>query len=299
MPPHEKTGIWISVRPKRRYFIRGILMARARRDNELPSMQRKVRDIAGVTILVVCGIVLYWIWKPRVSSSIEQRHEAESRMSLARARGGVAIRAAVVKAGLPYPPREIFIRAFKRESAVEAWAREDAEPFKRVADYRVLASSGHPGPKRREGDLQVPEGFYRIDRLNPVSNFHLSLGLNYPNESDRILSDREHPGSDIYIHGKAASIGCLPLGDPGIEELYLLALDVKERGQKEIAVHIFPARMSGAEWDAFAREQIARDPVLERFWKGLQPGFDAFERTHLVPEITVASDGSYRVAPAR
>ena len=191
-----------------------------------------------MVLLLVCGFVLYRIWAPRVSFSIEQQHEAESRVSAARIRNGAVVRAAVARVGLPYPPREIFLRVFKREATLEVWAREDSGPFKRIAEYRVLASSGHPGPKRREGDQQVPEGFYRIGRFNPESNFHLSLGLNYPNDSDRLLSAREHPGSDIFIHGKAASIGCLPLGDPAIEELYLLALDVQRRGQKEIPVHI-------------------------------------------------------------
>ena len=243
----------------------------------------------------ISALALSKIWTSRV---IENQHEAESRLAIARTRGGTAVRAAVVRADLPYPPRKIFLRAFKREATLEAWAREDSGPFKLIAEYRVLASSGHPGPKRREGDRQVPEGFYEIERFNPESLFHLSLGLNYPNESDRVLSDHEHPGNDIYIHGKAISIGCLPIGDSAIEELYLLALDVKERGQKAIPVHIFPARMHGAEWAAFAAEHTARNPALARFWEQLQPAYDAFERDRRVPAFTVAPDGTYRVTPA-
>ncbi len=162
-----------------------------------------------------------------------------------------------------------------------------------MKSYPILASSGSPGPKRREGDRQVPEGFYCIERFNPESLFHLSLGLNYPNASDRILSDREKPGSDIFIHGNNVTVGCLPIGDAAIEELYLLALDVRARGQQRIPVHLFPAKMAGAEWDAFVREHAN----LAAFWSGLQPGFDAFEATHQVPEVTVEPDGRPRIAP--
>ena len=241
---------------------------------------------------LVSALGLYRIWAPRV---IEQQHEAESRVTVARKHSEAAVRGLVTRAGLPYPPREIFLRAFKREATLEVWAREDSGAFKLLAEYRVLKSSGQPGPKRREGDRQVPEGFYEIERFNPESLFHLSLGLNYPNDSDRVLSDREHPGNDIFIHGKAASIGCLPIGDPAIEELYLLALDVKERGQKKIPVHIFPARMRGAEWASFAAGNTAGNPALARFWAQLQPAYDAFESDHRVPAFTVAPDGSYRV----
>ena len=228
-----------------------------------------------------------------------QKLSGEERLARARAAHGKVIAQKFEDAGLPYPAREIFLRWLKREGVVELWAREGRGRFRRVASYAILKASGVPGPKRRQGDLQVPEGFYEIDRFNPESLFHLSLGLNYPNAADRILSDPVKPGGDIFIHGKDVSIGCAPLGDAAIEELFLAALDTRQRGQQRIAVHIFPARMQGAEWEAFAEEQTARDPALAAFWKQLQPGFDAFERTRLVPAFTVAPDGRYRVAVPR
>lgn len=91
----------------------------------------------------------------------------------------------------------------------------------------MLAASGGPGPKLREGDLQVPEGVYRLTAFNPNSSYHLSLRVDYPNAEDRAAEDRAVArsdrrtslGGDIFIHGKAVSIGCLAIGDPGIEEL--------------------------------------------------------------------------------
>jgi murein L,D-transpeptidase YafK len=90
----------------------------------------------------------------------------------------------------------------------------------------ILAASGGTGPKIKEGDRQVPEGIYTIDVLNPNSSYYLSMRISYPNETDRKRSQARgvtNPGGDIYIHGKAASIGCIAIGDDKIEDLYYLA----------------------------------------------------------------------------
>ena len=222
-----------------------------------------------------------------------QQLPGEERVARARAARDKIIRERFQQAGLTYPPREIFLRWFKKEAAIELWARAEREPFRLVNSYAILANSGGPGPKRREGDRQVPEGFYEIDRFNPESLYHLSMRLNYPNASDRVLSDPEQPGSDIYIHGKNLSRGCAPIGDDSIEELYLIAFDVCNRGQSRIPVHIFPARMSGPEWTRFSAAAIAENPALERFWEQLQPAYDFFETRHCLPKIIVAPDGRY------
>ncbi len=209
----------------------------------------------------------------------------EERVSQARRNCEALLRARCLKAGLPYPPAEIFLRAFKREALLELWAREKpADAFQLLVTYPVLAASGVPGPKRKEGDLQVPEGFYRIDHFNPESRFHLSLRINYPNAADRLVADPQRPGSDIYIHGGAQSIGCLPIGDPGIEELFLIALDTFNKRKSVISIDIYPARMEGAQWMEYAREPIERDPALKKFWKTLQRGYDTFEAAHRVLE---------------
>jgi murein L,D-transpeptidase YafK len=193
-------------------------------------------------------------------------------------------------------PGEVFLRWFKREATLELWARNPNRRFRLISTYPILASSGEPGPKRREGDKQVPEGFYEIDRFNPKSNFHLSLGLNYPNASDRVLSDKDQPGSDIFIHGSNVSIGCAPIGDDAIEEVYLAALDARTKGQARIEVHIFPARMLGPDWEQFAASETARHPELTPFWAQLQPIFTAFEKHRAIPSITVTEDGRYEMS---
>ena len=230
---------------------------------------------------------------------IDSADADEGRVAGARTRHGKIIAQKFRDAGLPYPAREIFLRWFKREAVVELWAREDQGRFVLVASFAILASSGGPGPKRRQGDRQVPEGLYEIDRFNPASLFHLSLGLNYPNASDRILARDGNPGGDIFIHGSNVSIGCAPLGDAAIEQLYLAALDTQARGQAHLRVHVFPARMHGPEWDAFTAEHTADNPALARFWAHLQPAYEAFERDHRIPAFTIAPDGRYRIAPAQ
>jgi murein L,D-transpeptidase YafK len=198
------------------------------------------------------------------------------------------------KAGVAYPPQGLFLRAFKREAELEVWGKGEGARYALIRTYPVLSSSGGPGPKRREGDRQVPEGFYRLQYLNPASLYHLSMKLDYPNASDRVRSDREQPGSDIFIHGGNGSIGCLPIGDSGIEEVFLLATKVSGAGQP-IPIHVFPARMAGPDWETYRAKETAVKPELEVFWKELQTGYDAFESTDRPPEVAVEPDGRYRV----
>ncbi len=128
------------------------------------------------------------------------------------------------EAGIAYPPKRVTLIALKEEKQVEVWGANARGAYKRLAVYPVLAASGKAGPKRRRGDLQVPEGFYRISALNPASRFHLSLRVDYPNAEDIAHSavPREAMGDDIYVHGNAVSIGCLAMGDPAIEEIFCL-----------------------------------------------------------------------------
>ena len=221
----------------------------------------------------------------------------QDRVAAARTVREDIVRRRFQETGLPYPPREIFLRAFKHEGELELWAREQDDAFRLVASYGVTARSGGPGPKRREGDRQVPEGCYTINAFNPKSRFHLSLGIDYPNAADRVFADPKRPGGEIYIHGSDQTIGCLPLGNPAIEELYLTALDTRARGQGAIHVHIFPARMTGSTWSEFAQRETASRPELRTFWDELQPIFEAFERTHLLPGVSITSEGRYRVVP--
>jgi len=132
------------------------------------------------------------------------------------------------KNAISYPPKQIALLAMKDTNLLEVWASHD-DAWKMVKRYTIQAASGKPGPKLREGDRQVPEGIYKIIGLNPNSSYHLSMKLNYPNKFDLNWAKKENrtqPGTDIFMHGKAVSIGCLAMGDETIEELFILVNDV-------------------------------------------------------------------------
>ena len=247
-----------------------------------------------VAAFMIIALCLAWLraYPPPVAEPSSESIDPPERVAEGPLTSGDRIREAYHAKAVDYPG-EMFLRWFKREAVLELWARNPGRRFRLIASYPILASSGEPGPKRREGDRQVPEGFYEIDRFNPQSAYHLSLGLNYPNAADRVLSDREQPGSDIFIHGSDVSIGCAPLGDDGIEEVYLAALDAHKYGQERIQVHVFPGRMSGPEWEKFAADEIARRPELAAFWAQLRPAFDYFEQRRTLPVINVEKDGRY------
>ncbi|MBN2358468.1 MAG: hypothetical protein JXR83_03385 [Deltaproteobacteria bacterium] len=218
---------------------------------------------------------------PRVVAARQQRARQVEQLFVAK--------------GVPYPPPAVLVRILKHEDQLELWAGKGGERLTLIKSYPICSRSGGLGPKRRLGDLQVPEGFYRISQFNPVSNFHLSLRVNYPNASDRVLSDRKHPGGDIFIHGSCVTIGCIPIEDGPIEELFLSLLDGQRAHRGEIPVHIFPARMDDDGMALLQREASATGLHLE-FWKSLKPGYDAFERTRKVPRVSVdRTTGAYRI----
>ncbi|MBK8110788.1 MAG: L,D-transpeptidase family protein [Saprospiraceae bacterium] len=121
-------------------------------------------------------------------------------------------------------PKEIILVAFKEERVLEVYTK-DYTGIKLLKEYPFTAYSGKLGPKLKDGDRQIPEGIYKVDYLNPNSSYYLSIKLNYPNEFDKSktkFSSIDEMGKDIFIHGKAATIGCIPIGDEAIEEVFVL-----------------------------------------------------------------------------
>ena len=187
----------------------------------------------------------------------------------------------------------IFIRVFKQEHVFEIWATDSLrKDFVMLKEYHICRVSGTDGPKRRQGDKQIPEGCYHIDRFNPWSSFHLSLGINYPNASDRVLSDRRHPGGEIFIHGSCVTIGCIPMTDERIKEIYVLAVEARNNGQEKIPVHIFPCRMEGAQY-AKLIDFHAKEEQLISFWSNLEEAYLFFEQNRYLPDFIVDEKGQY------
>ncbi|MBI5239790.1 MAG: hypothetical protein HY926_04900 [Elusimicrobia bacterium] len=181
----------------------------------------------------------------------------------ALARYGPAAKARFQPLLRSWPPKRLVFLAFKSEASLEAWAAGDSGPFQKLAAYPILRQSGGLGPKLKEGDLQVPEGFYGLPVLNPLSQFHLSIRVGYPNEEDIRHSQvpRGEMGGDIYIHGSDVSIGCLAMGDPAIEELFALAAAVPKEQRRVI--------ISPVDFRRGARTPEARQPWLKDLYRRL------------------------------
>ena len=140
-------------------------------------------------------------------------------------------------AGVAYPPKKVAILAFKNERKVELWAKQANDQWHFIRHYPLTAYSGKLGPKLRAHDLQIPEGVYQIGFLSPFSAWHLSMKLNYPNQFDlehAKLDGRSSLGGDIFIHGRASSVGCLAVGDSAIEELFVLVAKTGTHAAKVI-----------------------------------------------------------------
>ena len=100
--------------------------------------------------------------------------------------------------------------------------------------YDIGLGFSPEGHKQYEGDGRTPEGHYRIDKRNPNSRYHLSVGISYPDTRDvevaRMLG--RPPGGDIFIHGRGPSYlkgspkdwtaGCIAVTDEEIEKIYAM-----------------------------------------------------------------------------
>lgn len=200
------------------------------------------------------------------------------------------------KANLQWPPKQMYLRNFKYDGKLEVWVRNNnAEEFKMFKSYNVCALSGSMGPKRMEGDYQVPEGFYYINVFNPRSTYHLSLGINYPNASDNYYSDSLQPGGDIYIHGSCITVGCIPIKDDKIEELYILASYARNQGQDFIPVHIFPINYNNAKSVSYLQKITKEDARYEKFTNTIKEVYDHFEKEKKLPVISVNNKGDYEI----
>lgn len=103
--------------------------------------------------------------------------------------------------------------------------------------YEIGLGFQPDGHKLHEGDGRTPEGLYHIDRRNPNSEFHLSIGISYPNDADRERASAigKSPGGDIFIHGgpnrrsfrdiRDWTAGCVAVSDDEMEDIYAMVKD--------------------------------------------------------------------------
>lgn len=166
----------------------------------------------------------------------------------------------------------ILIRAYKKEAELEIWKMKADGRYAFFKSYPMCRWSGQLGPKVREGDRQVPEGFYSITpaHMNPNSAYYLSFDVGYPNAYDRAWG---HTGGSIMVHGICSSAGCFSMTDTQIAEIYAIAREAFSGGQRAIQMQSYPFHMTA---ENLAKYRL--DPNID-FWKQLKEGADNFEVT--------------------
>ena len=246
----------------------------------------------------VLPLLLFTLFTAQVMAQADIRNFRDEQFSSERVKTawkkyGDTLKIVLSKQGVAWPTCSVFLRAFKSQNDLELWARNNSsEEYRHIKTYRICAISGSLGPKRQQGDKQVPEGFYFIDDFNPHSEYHLSLEINYPNYSDQAQTKGGRPGGNIFIHGGCLTVGCLPMGDDGISELYTACLGAKLNGQEHIPVHIFPTRMT-EKGVSYLKNAYPENSERQQFWATLKSGFDYFEQNHQIPPVLYGADGKY------
>ena len=115
----------------------------------------------------------------------------------------------------------------KSERRLQLWSNNIL-----IKTYKISLGGNPEGHKEKQGDSRTPEGLYYINDKNPNSQFHLNLGISYPNAQDKMKTS--NPGGDIKIHGLKNgngwigkfqrlldwTDGCIAVTNSEIEELY-------------------------------------------------------------------------------
>ena len=178
------------------------------------------------------------------------------------------------------PSSPMLIRAYKKEAELEIWKMKSDGQYALLKTYPICRWSGQLGPKRTEGDMQVPEGFYAITpgQLNPNSHYYLAFNVGYPNAYDRAYG---RTGGSVMVHGVCSSAGCFSMTDKQVDDIYAIGRDALRGGQREIQLQSYPFHMTA---ENMAKYRL--DPNID-FWKELKNGSDHFEVTKTEPSVVI------------
>ena len=178
------------------------------------------------------------------------------------------------------PSSPTVIRTYKKEAELEIWKMKSNGEYALLKTYPMCRWSGQLGPKKREGDMQVPEGFYSIapGQMNPNSHYYLAFNVGYPNAYDRAYG---RTGGNVMVHGVCSSAGCFSMTDEQVADIYAIARESFAGGQREIQLQSYPFHMTAENMAKFRL-----DPNID-FWKNLKDGSDHFEVTKNEPSVLV------------
>ncbi len=178
------------------------------------------------------------------------------------------------------PSSPVLIRTYKKEAELEIWKMTSDGRYALLKTYPICRWSGQLGPKKVEGDMQVPEGFYTIEpgQMNPNSHYYLAFNVGYPNVYDRAYG---RTGGSVMVHGVCSSAGCFSMTDEQVADIYAIARDAFRGGQREIQLQSYPFHMTP---ENMAKYRL--DPNIE-FWKELKNGSDHFEVAKTEPPVLI------------
>ncbi|PZO29448.1 MAG: hypothetical protein DCF13_06000 [Flavobacteriaceae bacterium] len=215
-----------------------------------------------ILLTAILFLVLY-LMKNQIIGLFFSSKEKQSLESIAKKYGSkveISLKGAFEKTKIDTTDFEMAILAFKKEQILELYIRKnETDNWKMLKKYPFTAFSGKIGPKLKNGDKQIPEGIYQMEYLNPNSKYHLSIKVSYPNTFDKEKAKqdgRTDLGGDIMIHGKNVTIGCIPVGDKNIEEIFILATKTKNKHFPIIiAPHDFRTNKTFREIEAISWEK--------------------------------------------
>ncbi|MEM7426829.1 MAG: murein L,D-transpeptidase family protein [Pseudomonadota bacterium] len=245
----------------------------------MPQKSKLLRRTALACLFVLCGGYLFWRSTDAPVTWVDANPLA---IGKALAASDDRLKSKGLTRGLP-----VYIRIIKQDSRLELWM-EGKRGWTLYDHFPICRWSGTLGPKLREGDRQAPEGFYTvaISSLNPNSSNYLAFNLGFPNAFDRAHG---RTGSYLMVHGDCRSIGCYAMTDPAIAVIYRLVEDALKNGQTGVPVHIFPFKMTEQNL------HLHRASKWNLFWRQLQPAWQVFENSKVLPKIGVTGK-RYNVA---
>jgi hypothetical protein len=142
---------------------------------------------------------------------------------------------------VPYPPDHLYLVCLKSEELLLVFAQDSKGKMKQIRSYSIVSNSGVSGPKLKEGDLQIPEGFYKITGLDAMT--HLAMWVNYPNAIDKLharTDRRTNLGGYIQIHAGVYSTGCIVISNDDMAELLSVAYAI---GYKNVDLLVAPCNL--------------------------------------------------------
>ncbi len=246
------------------------------------------KKIINTCLLVI--LVSLFSFTPRFDDGFKTAQLGNKRVRTAYDKKWVGLQAQLLEKKIKKDDFDLYFRIFKFEKQFELWVKNKSDQkYTLLKILPICASSGDLGPKRKQGDYQVPEGFYEIATFNPNSSYHLAMKINYPNASDRIKKSATDPGGDIMIHGNCVTIGCIPLENDPIEEVYVLATEAKNK-KHTTHIAIYPCRFNEKNNTMLKKSY---DEEKNKFWETLKKPYAYFENTNIIPKVSVSKTGDY------